>query len=90
MFCFLYAVTTSIPLGFSGFTFAHFKAMEMTEFSLTVLRGSSYRGGLLCRIWNAILNHRQTSGTSSVQKVNASEGEHEMEISANERYIPNT
>lgn len=36
------------------------------------------RGGLRCRIWNAILNHRQTSGKTSA-KVNALE-EHEMGI----------
>ncbi|XP_041328410.1 mitogen-activated protein kinase kinase kinase 15 isoform X2 [Pyrgilauda ruficollis] len=37
------------------------------------------RGGLRCRIWNAILNHRQTSGKTSVQ-VNALQ-EHQMGIS---------
>ncbi|XP_010191603.1 PREDICTED: mitogen-activated protein kinase kinase kinase 15-like, partial [Mesitornis unicolor] len=45
------------------------------------LRHLQLRGGLLCRIWNAILNHRQTSGKTSVQVVNASEGEREMGIS---------
>uniref|UniRef100_A0A8C3JA04 MAP3K HisK-N-like globin domain-containing protein n=1 Tax=Calidris pygmaea TaxID=425635 RepID=A0A8C3JA04_9CHAR len=39
------------------------------------LRYLQLRGGLLCRIWNAILNHRQTSSKTSVQKVNASDGE---------------
>ncbi|KAJ7396545.1 Mitogen-activated protein kinase kinase kinase 15 [Pitangus sulphuratus] len=38
------------------------------------------RGGLRCRIWNAILKHRQASRKTSVQKANALE-EQEMGIS---------
>uniref|UniRef100_A0A672V7Q6 SAM domain-containing protein n=2 Tax=Strigops habroptila TaxID=2489341 RepID=A0A672V7Q6_STRHB len=44
------------------------------------LRYLQLRGGLLCRIWNAILNHRQTSGKTSAHVVNALEGEHDMGI----------
>lgn len=47
--------------------------------TLTVLHFPSCRGGLRCKIWNAILNHRQTSGKTSGQ-VNALE-EHKMGIS---------
>ncbi|XP_057275450.1 mitogen-activated protein kinase kinase kinase 15 isoform X2 [Pezoporus wallicus] len=43
------------------------------------LRYLQLRGGLLCRIWNAILNHRQTSGKTSAQVVHALE-EHDMGI----------